>query len=123
MDGAEVIVRSYLSLTLNYEKGKGLMKYALAIDDAAPIVVKMHEGERTPDCEYPDWWNKSVTDHIKVKVSEHGKLEAGQHTLKVWMIDPGIVFQKFVIDAYGLRGSYLVPPESVFVESGGVKRE
>jgi hypothetical protein len=35
------------------------------------------------------------------------------------MIDPGVVFQKFVIDAGGLKSSYLGPPESAYLESTG----
>ena len=108
----DVKVESYLSPTLNYKKKEGL-KFAIAIDDQAPQIINIHEGEDVPDWEYPDWWNDSVTDHIKKKLSEHGKLAAGKHTLKIWMVDPGIVFQKFVIDTGGLKPSYLGPPESV----------
>jgi hypothetical protein len=32
------------------------------------------------------------------------------------MIDPGVVFQKFVIDTGGLKPSYLGPPESKVVK-------
>lgn len=108
----ELKVYTYLSPTLNYKKKEGL-KYAIAIDDEVPQIINMHEGETQPDWEYPAWWNNSVTDHIKQKESIHGPVEPGVHTLKVWMIDPGLVFQKFVIDAGGLELSYLGPPESV----------
>lgn len=108
---AELSVESYLSPTLNFMKNEGL-EYAIAIDDAAPQIVNLHEGETIPDWEYPEWWNNSVTDHIKKKRSTHGVVSPGTHTLKIWMIDPGVVFQKFVLDLGGLRPSYLGPPES-----------
>jgi hypothetical protein len=111
----EIAVETYLSPTLNYKKNEGL-KYAIAIDDEAPQIVNMHEGETQPDWEYPDWWNNSVTDHIKKKRTEHTSLKPGKHTLKIWMVDPGVVFQKFVIDLGGLRPSYLGPPESSKVD-------
>ncbi|MGB3800631.1 MAG: glycosyl hydrolase 115 family protein [Lewinella sp.] len=114
LDTATLSVETFLSPTLNYQKNEGL-KYAIAIDDEAPQVVNIHAGETQPDWAYPDWWNTSVTDHIRTKRSDHGALEAGQHTLRVWMVDPGVVFQKFVIDAGGLKPSYLGPPESTFV--------
>ena len=117
-DESEVQIQSYLSPTLNFKKEAGL-KFAIAIDDEAPQIINMHEGENKPDWEYPAWWNDSVTDHIKKKTSNHGKLKAGRHTLKVWMVNPGIVFQKFIVDLGGLKPSYLGPPESVFVEENG----
>ena len=81
---------------LNYQKNEGLL-FAIAVDDEEPQLINMHEGEMKPDWEYPAWWNNSVTDHIKKKKSVHGKLSAGSHKLKVWMVDPGLVFQKFGI--------------------------
>jgi hypothetical protein len=65
----------------------------------------MNEGETIPDYKYADWWTKSVGDHIKIKVSSHHVEAPGKHVLKIWAIDPGIVFQKFVIDTGGLRPS------------------
>ncbi len=115
-EGGDLTIDTYLSPTLNYKKQEGL-KYAIAIDDESPQVINMHEGEFQPDWEYPAWWNNSVTDHIKKKQSVHTDIGSGKHTLKVWMVDPGVVFQKFVIDAGGLRDSYLGPPESEFVPS------
>ncbi len=105
-------VKTYLSPSLNYQKNEGLL-YAMAIDEEAPQIINMHEGETQPDWEYPEWWNNSVTDHIKVKSSSHTPIKAGTHTLKIWMIDPGVVFQKFVIDMGGLMPSYLGPPPSL----------
>ncbi|MCB0845887.1 MAG: hypothetical protein KDE26_21705, partial [Bacteroidetes bacterium] len=81
-----------------------------------PQIINIHEGDEKPDWEYPEWWNNSVTDHIRKRQSVHKSIKPGVHTLKVWMVDPGVVFQKFVIDAGGLQPSYLGPPESVYVK-------
>lgn len=114
-DGGDLKVDTYLSPSLNYKKNEGL-KYAIAIDDEQPQIVNVNEGDTVPDWEYPDWWNNSVTDHIRKKQSVHKAIKPGKHTLKVWMVDPGLVFQKFVIDAGGLKPSYLGPPESVYLK-------
>lgn len=111
-EDGDLNVETYLSPTLNYKKNEGL-KYAIAIDDEAPQIINIHEGDNVPDWEYPDWWNNSVTDHIRKKQSTHSSVAKGVHTLKIWMIDPGVVFQKFVIDAGGLKPSYLGPPASL----------
>jgi hypothetical protein len=110
----DLTVETFLSPTLNYHKDEGL-RYAIAIDDEAPQIINLHAGDVGPDWEYPDWWNNSVTDHIRKKRSVHRAIEPGTHTLKVWMVDPGVVFQHFVIDAGGRLPSYLAPPESTFV--------
>lgn len=112
----ELKIDTYISPTLNYQKNDGL-KYAIAIDNEEPQIINMHEGEVEPDWEYPEWWNKSVTDHIKTKQTVHKPIKPGKHTLKVWMVDPGVVFQKIVIDAGGLKPSYLGPPESVYIRN------
>ncbi len=39
----------------------------------------------------------------------------GVHVFKVWMIDPGPVLEKIVIDTGGVKESYLGSPESFLV--------
>jgi len=34
---------------------------------------------------------------------------AGKHTLKVWLIDTGVYFERFMLDFGGLKESYLGP--------------
>ncbi|WP_291857294.1 hypothetical protein [Marinilabilia sp.] len=41
--------------------------------------------------------------------------QAGNHTLRFYMVDPGLVLQKIVIDTGGLKPSYLGSEESTFV--------
>ncbi|MDX1543610.1 MAG: glycosyl hydrolase 115 family protein [Christiangramia sp.] len=113
-DEGELKIDTYVSPTLNFKKNEGL-KYAIAIDDEEPQIINIHDGDTIPDWEYPDWWNKSVTDHIRIKQSVHDSIQPGKHILKIWMVDPGVVFQKFVLDAGGLKSSYLGPPESLYL--------
>jgi hypothetical protein len=114
-DKGELDIQVYLSPTLNFKKEEGL-KYAVSVDNEKPQIINMHEGETQPDWAYPQWWNQSVTDHIKIKSSKHVILEDGKHTLKIWAVDPGVVFQKIVIDKGGLKTSYLGPPQSMNVK-------
>lgn len=114
-EAGELVVEALLSPTQDFKKGDGLW-YAVAIDGEEPQIVNMNRGEEKPDYEYADWWMESVGDHIKVRSSTHRVDRPGVHTLKVWMMDPGIVFQKFIIDAGGKRPSYLGAPESTHIE-------
>lgn len=36
----------------------------------------------------------------------------GSHVLSIWAVEPGVVFQKIVMNLGGVRASYLGPPES-----------
>lgn len=111
----DVDVHIYLSPTQDFKRDGGL-QFAIAIDDEAPQIINSNKGEVVPDYKYADWWMKSVGDNFKVKISKHKLQSAGPHTLKVWMIDPGVVIQRFVIDRGGLKSSYLGPQQSLYME-------
>jgi len=59
-------------------------------------------------------WEKSVMDNARFGKSTHKILTPGYHTLKVWMVDQGVVLQKIVVDTGGVKPSYLGPPESFY---------
>jgi hypothetical protein len=101
---SEVVVYAYFSPTLNFH-GKSL-RCAIAMNDEAPQVLMLHENMNNAR------WEQWVADNILIKKSVHGNQKAGNHTLKIQMVDPGVVLQKIVIDAGGLKPSYLGPPES-----------
>ena len=63
-------------------------------------------------------WEESVKNSIRVVRSEHELSAPGYHTLKIWMVDPGVVLEKIVVDLGGVRPSYLGPPESYFRDPG-----
>ena len=98
------------SPTLNFVAGRGL-RVAVSFDDEAPQVItlvpenfKAQNGNRD--------WEKIVGDNARSVRSTHTITKAGAHTLKFWMIDPGVVLQKIVVDCGGVQPSYLGPPES-----------
>jgi hypothetical protein len=83
------------------------LRYAIAIDDAAPQVVDyniVNETDRR--------WSRNVMWNASVDSTTHTIAAPGKHTLKVWMVDPGVVMDKIVIDLGGAKESYLGPPET-----------
>ena len=100
-----VKVQATLAPTLKFQPGAGF-RYAVSIDDEAPRIVNVHAdgSERA--------WEKIVSDGAAVFNTTHQVKAPGRHVLKFWALDPGLVIQKLVIDAGGLKPSYLGPPES-----------
>jgi hypothetical protein len=78
----------------------------MAFDDQPPMVVDALESNTNRD------WETSVKDAVRTVKATLPVAGAGQHTLKIWMVDPGVVLQRIIVDLGGLRPSYLGPPES-----------
>ena len=105
-DSGAVTVKAYVSPTLNYSGAKEGIRYAVSFDDEAPQIVNITADNSTAG------WEKSVADNIRILVTRHRLARAGTHVLKFWLVDPGVVLQRLLVDAGGERSSYLGPPES-----------
>jgi hypothetical protein len=105
VDPAKVEVEAILAPTLNIVPGRGL-RYAIAFDDQAPQMVDALAKNSQRD------WETTVKDAVRKVKSSHTVSGTGYHTLKFWMIDPGVVLEKLVVDLGGAKPSYLGPPES-----------
>lgn len=110
-DSGNVKVKAYLSPTLNFHSNRGLC-YAISFDDEQPQIVNIHQNDTLPIWRYPQVWNQSVMDNIRLTTSTHVIKDSGKHILKFWMVDPGIVLQKLVVETGDVKPSYLGPPES-----------
>ena len=107
----DVEVNTYLSPTLNFHGDQGL-RYAVSFDDEKPEIIHIHRNDTIPDWKYPQIWNKAVSENISILVSHHRLFKPGTHTLRYWMVDPGVVLQKIVVKTKDAKSSYLGPPES-----------
>ncbi len=87
--------------SLDFTGGRGL-RYAISIDDEPPQTVNINAGESQGR------WEQWVAEAANQQTTTHLVNTAGAHTLKLWMIDPGVVFERAGV----LPGSYLGPPES-----------
>jgi hypothetical protein len=72
--------------TFSVETGKP-QRYALALDDEPPkiIALPLSQDERNRV------WGENVLRNAAITSSLHAVTSAGKHTLKIWMVDPGIV--------------------------------
>ncbi len=98
-------VEAYVSPTIDIANSNGL-RYAISFDDESAQIININADKSEAA------WNKDVASNIKILVSRHHLNKHGRHVLKYWMVDPGVVLQKIVIDAGGEKPSYLGPPES-----------
>jgi len=105
----KVDVNAILGPTQNFVPGRGL-RMAMAFDDQAPQVIDTLEHNTNRD------WETTVKDSVRYVKSDFTLSQPGYHTLKIWMVDPGIVLEKLVVDLGGVRPSYLGPPESFHSE-------
>ena len=106
----KVDVAAILAPTLNFVPSRGL-RYAVSFDDEAPQVVTLVPQNYNAQNGNRDW-EKSVEDNARYGHTTHPLTKSGYHTLKFWMVDPGIMLQKLVVNLGGVKPSYLGPPES-----------
>jgi len=87
------------------------LRFAVALDDQTLEVVTIGAGLEVPSVA----WSQNVLNATTTGASTHLVTRPGSHVLKIYMIDPGVVLDKIVIDAGGVRPSYLGPPETRIV--------
>lgn len=106
-----VTVWVYVSPRNNVHPTDGLT-YAVSLDDAAPQRVNVTTATGADDTSMNRQWERNTSDNVNRTATTHTVTTPGEHTLKVWLVDPTLIVQKIIIDTGGLTPSYLGPPES-----------
>ncbi|EIL96081.1 glycosyl hydrolase 115 family protein [Rhodanobacter sp. 115] len=106
----KVEVRVVLSPPLDFLHRGGL-RFAVSIGDEPPQVVTTKANPEPGTADFAAW-DRAVSTSVYVAVSYHRIAHDGAQTLKLWPIDPGMVFQRIEIVRDNLPQSYLGPPES-----------
>ena len=109
-DTGMVNLQVYLGSTIDYSGGNSL-HYALAFDEQPSQII--NSTLKKPG----EFWvnnnsDKVMMDDVRVDESVHKIRNTGEHTLKFWVIDKGLIVQKLVIDCGGVKPGELGPPES-----------
>ena len=111
----EAIVYNVLAPNLAFIPGRDL-RFAVSLDDQLPTMVTgvptSVVAAASPRGSSSNEWERNVQDEARIVSTKVQIPTSGYHTLKVWMVDPGITLQKIFIDLGGLKPSYLGPPES-----------
>ena len=94
--------------TFSVETGKP-QRYAIAFDDAPPQIVSLPASMSERDRQ----WQENVLRNAALTVSRHTISATGLHTLKIWMVDPGIVIDTIAAETQGAAPpGYLWPAET-----------
>ena len=101
----EVTLELQCAPSLDYQPGMPI-SVAVAIDDATPQVLKLDTWQTNQT------WEAAVANGVRRVLSRHPVGKPGTHVLKIWMLTPGVVLQRVILDAGGVRPSYLGPIES-----------
>ncbi|MES2440175.1 MAG: glycosyl hydrolase 115 family protein [Verrucomicrobiota bacterium] len=80
------------------------LRYSASIDAGPAAIVDIDTAE------FSKPWAENVLRGAAIGTTD-AQLTAGRHTLKIRPLDPGVVFDKIVIDLGGLKHSHLGPPE------------
>jgi hypothetical protein len=116
-DSGKVDVQGIFGPTLNFDPARGL-HYAVSFDDQPPVTVALIPENSTVGLFTPER-ARAMMDNVRYSDTSLTVQKPGYHTLKVWMIDPGVVLEKIVLNfgrrpdsSSGVKPSYLGPPES-----------
>lgn len=95
---------------LNFDPDRDV-RIGVSFNDEPPRVLTIvPRGYRAGD--WNNDWEEAVRNSARFVRSKHTIPAPGYHTLKVWMVDPGVVLERVIVDTGGLKRSYLGPPES-----------
>ncbi|KAE8409982.1 hypothetical protein BDV37DRAFT_277629 [Aspergillus pseudonomiae] len=90
------------------------IQFAYSLDGATPVTVRpvssvlLYKEEQA--------WATAVMENGWTSVIElDGVVVVGEHELALWLLEPGVVLQKVVVDMGGYAASALGPPESMRV--------
>jgi hypothetical protein len=87
-------------------RGRGQQRYAVSIDGGPPVIVNTIADQSEAA------WGRGVAQNMFTGTSRL-EASAGRHILKVWAVDPALVFQRILLYRNALPAAYLGPPESV----------
>jgi hypothetical protein len=94
--------------TFSVEAGKP-QRYAIALDDETPKIISLPYSTSENDRH----WQQNVLRNAALTSSLHAIATPGLHTLKIWMVDPGIVLDAIEAETVGASElGYVWPPET-----------
>jgi hypothetical protein len=82
------------------------MRYAVRIDDGPATLLNFRTIGRSEE------WKQNVLSNTAVRSVKLPELKAGKHQVRIYMIDPGVIVDRILIDLGGLQPHYGLIPET-----------
>ncbi|MCP5546629.1 MAG: glycosyl hydrolase 115 family protein [Akkermansiaceae bacterium] len=109
----EVRIDLITNPSLNFQPDRGV-RIAVSLDDQNPQIIDAfsdqdggHDQHGSPAIRN---WGKWVSDNSRIMSSTHQVTKPGVHTLKVHMVDPGVVLESIILHLGDPKPSYFGPP-------------
>lgn len=95
------------------------MRIAVSFDGAPARILDIFENKEKETFLGSGWWSQFTKDNVRYLRSRHMLSSPGAHTLKVAMVDPGVLVEQIIIHDKPLSPTYFgPPPQSLFRKSG-----
>lgn len=88
-------------------------RYAIALDDEPPQIVSLPVSQS----ETNRLWQENVLRNAALTTNVHAIAQSGLHTLKIWMVDPGLVWTPLLAMAAGWRGWVILGPWKLGIQT------
>ncbi|WBL21641.1 glycosyl hydrolase 115 family protein [Zunongwangia sp. HRR-M8] len=82
------------------------VRCAVAIDDNSPEIIDFETQGRSEE------WKENVLRNRTIKSMSSILNKPGKHTIKIYIIDPGLMIDQILIDLGGLKNAYAFPAET-----------
>jgi hypothetical protein len=87
------------------------LRYAISIDGQSPNQLDLAGTGEWKEGNAPEW-EGNVRRNSAIATIPIETLAPGQHTLRLWYIDPGVAFEHIVLTFAGAPPAYPAPPET-----------
>lgn len=111
MSEGAVNINARFSPTLNFYGTEQGLQYGISIDDETPQIISINKEDKTSD---RGIWNKWAAENIIIKQTQHQLQTPGKHTIRIWLVNPGVVLQKLELHARTPIKTYLGFPETIY---------
>jgi hypothetical protein len=88
------------------------LRYAVAVDDAAPKIIDLDEGRV---------WEQDVVRNARYSSSDWTLRAGPRHVIRLWALDPALVIDRLELDLGGKQTSYLGSGETVLQTAPAAK--